>query len=157
MDKPNIKLIRSVLSDDITFKIDLVEQIEVYDFWHNKYVRCEHWGWNEEGENGFAFFDFGIIGNDFDFEIFEHHIRFYYGDPPAYGFPSFHCNEIVILPRGSNTPEDFSIIGNLSYLDEEYERPKTIGDFYICLNNFYEKTELLRKETQNYIIHKFNL
>lgn len=119
---------------NIDYNPNLIDSLKVYNPSKKEFSDCEHWGWNEEGENGYHYYDFGIIA-DFDFEITKTKTRFYFGDAPLAGFFIEEIEKLVVLPRGSFLFENFVPIGSL-LVEKEYEVPKTMLDLANMIDNF---------------------
>lgn len=143
----NETIIKTKLSPKLPFKADLIDELEVFNNSTQNFTKCEHWGWNEEGENGQPYYDFGIIG-DFDFDIYKDSVRFYYGDSPPYGVFKWEDTEITFLPRGSCRPEGFLDFG---YFDLEHtykEVPKTLEDFLLLIIDFHHRIKIHKEYLQ---------
>ena len=118
----------------IDFDANLIDNLEVYNFSTKTKTKCEHWGWNDEGENNLPFYDFGIIA-DFDFEISKTKTKFYFGDSPLIGFYGNEINKLFILGRGEMPKDNFNIVSSF-YFEKEYPAPKTMLDLANYIDNF---------------------
>ncbi|MCX8533074.1 hypothetical protein [Chryseobacterium luquanense] len=132
-----MEVVRIAADLEQDFIIDLVDEVEVFNHSRKTFSKCEYWGWNNEGENGRAFYDFGLIG-DFHFDIYRDKMEFYYGDTPHYGIQGWEGTELIFLPVGSSLPEDFLTFGHLDFT-QTFERPKTLKDFIDSVKQFYER------------------
>ncbi len=79
------------------YKADFIDNLKVYNCSLKKFDSCEHWGWNEEGENNLPFSDFGRIA-DFNFDISKTQTIFYYGDAPRLGYYNDNPGQLILLP-----------------------------------------------------------
>ncbi|WP_336689402.1 MULTISPECIES: hypothetical protein [unclassified Chryseobacterium] len=145
----NFDFLKTQVSLFDPFNVELIEQIEVFNYSTKTFTKCEYWGCNEEGENGYPYHNFGIIG-DFDFEIYKDKVRFYYGDHPEYGVKDWDDPELIFLPRGAAPiPEGFLIFG---YFDLEHtydSSPQTFYDMIKLICNFYGRIEQHIEYLQN--------
>lgn len=133
---------------NINFDANLIDFLEVYNPSDKEFTKCEHWGWNEEGENNMPFYDFGIIA-DFDFDISKKRTLFYFGDSPTIGYYPNEPEKLVVLPRGHFLTGDLIVTGTFNF-EKEYESPKTMLDLANFIDNFlFERTKFklqLQKE-----------
>lgn len=131
-----------IFDRDLHVKYDpeLIDFLKVYNFSEKKFSKCEHWGWNEEGENDRPYYDFGMIA-DFHFDISKTETRLYFGDTPRYGYMEDNQSKLIILPVACSHIPGFIPVGAFD-LDEKYPAPKTMWDLGQHIDRFlYERTK----------------
>lgn len=134
-----MEVVKTDIDLEQKFTVDLIEQIKTFNFSKKEFTDIEHWGWNEEGENGRAFYDFGCIG-DFHFDIYKDKVELYYGDEPGYGVAEWGSEEMVFLPVGSGHPKDFISFGYLDFI-QSFPYPETMNDFIKIIKEFYKRLD----------------
>ncbi|PWN67620.1 hypothetical protein [Chryseobacterium oncorhynchi] len=142
------ELVKTELPVFNAFHPDQIDHLEVFSYLTGDFTKCEYWGYNNEEENGLPYYDFGIIG-DFHFDLFKDKVRFYYGDPPAYGVTDWESDKLIFTQHGSVFPEGFMTFG---YFDLEHTygtAPKQLLDFIKMICNFLSRIEYHRE----YLIH----
>jgi len=125
-----------IFNGDLKIKYDpnLIDLMQVYNLSENKFTKCEHWGWNDEGENDQPFYDFGMIA-DFDFTISKTNTILFHGDTPEYGYFNSKPRDLVLLPVAAKTPENFTHIGSFN-CEQITSVPKTMWELAQAIDSF---------------------
>lgn len=135
------RLAESVLFDrDLRIKYNpaLINFLRVYNYSRKTFTNCEHWGINEEGENGQPYSDYGMIA-DFHFNISKTETLLHYGDPPFYGYFWNSQTELFLLPVGATgSPEYFTKVGQLDFM-MKFPVPETMMDLASHIDTFIAK------------------
>jgi hypothetical protein len=118
----------------VKYNPELIDFLRVYNFSERKFTKCDHWGWDGEGENEY---DFGMIA-DFHFDISKTETRLYYGETPRYGFMENIQQKLIILPVACNHKPGFIPLGSFD-LDEKFPAPKTMWDLGMHIDSFLSK------------------
>jgi len=120
---------------NIAFDPALIDFLKVYNPSIKKFDSCEHWGWNNEGEENLPFHDFGRIA-DFHFNIYKDKTVLYYGDGPHYGYFKSEPTRFILLPVGAIPTKGFIPTGSLSFV-KEFPFPKTMFDLAAHIDGFF--------------------
>lgn len=128
-----------IFDRDLHVKYDpeLIDFLKVYNFSEKKFTKCEHWGWNEEGEDNRPYYDFGMIA-DFHFDISKTETRLYFGDTPRYGYMEDNESKLMILPVACGHIAGFREVGGFD-LDEIFPVPRTMWDLAMHIDSFLAK------------------
>lgn len=153
MEKTFYKTIK--FDRDLHTKYDpnLIDNLEIYNFSEKKFTKCEHWGWNDEGENNMPFYDFGMIA-DFHFDISKTETRLYFGDAPLLGFYRNNPTQLLclhVVERKENFDYKNFINTGVFAFEKKYPSPKTMWDLanFIADYLFCRKSHLLNLKFQH--------
>jgi len=92
-----MKTIRYNYKENQSFNIDLIESIKIKSLFSNEWLDSEHWGWNDEGENGQPFCDFGCFG-EIMFDISKTGMRLYFPHAINFFYSIFFPNKLYAQP-----------------------------------------------------------
>jgi hypothetical protein len=118
----------------VKYEPNLIDFLKVYNPSEKKMTMCEHWGYNDEGENNLPYYDFGMIA-DFHFDISKNETKFYFGDEPIVGFYKSKHEDLICLPVGKSLTTDFVVVSTFKF-DQKYPVPNTMWDLAKFIDNF---------------------
>lgn len=111
-----------------SFLPENIEQLKVYNLLTRKLDTCEFLG----ELNGIQ--NYRIA--DFNMDVHPDKIRFFFGDPPAFGFSKEGSGILRFLPVGTTPyPKGWITVGHDTY-EEEYRIPVVMWDFANFIDNF---------------------
>lgn len=131
------KSVRVDLPPDIEFHADLIDYYQVKSLYYKTYDPCEHWGWNDEGEEGLPYYDFAMIGRDYHVNIFKDKTYFFCHEGLAIGYKIKEPTKLFYIDKVDHSRNDIEIVTERHAPEWTFNRvPVTVLDFAMMINSF---------------------
>lgn len=134
----NIELVKYPGNVNDPFDPNLIDKIKIKSFFDDSYEKCEHWGWNEDGENEHPYFDYGKLGGFIDFDVYDYSVKLYFGFGMDIGYPRRDERNIKMFNHSEFDFDKHCL--KLDFFPEKlYSRyPETIAEFIEMVIDFIQ-------------------